>query len=383
MKVLQLFAGGLQKKTIKPVVTIILVSMVCLTLFNYFSQVAILRSDDEETVKSALNTAQGFFDSHLNLYQQMATLLANTPSVADAVKRDDRERLTDEYGQAFGALKKRIQLNQFNFHRPPGVTLLRLQDPMRFGDRIVDVRRTIADVYEKKTGVKGLEFGRTGLGLRGVEPIYSRGSFVGSVEFGGDLAPALEEAKRSFGIECGIVIAKSATAVAQALPEWQGSAKSIGDYLSFYSTNQPLTTGIITSDMLENGKKSGSIPYIGSGSFQGKNYSVGISPLKDYSGNAIGYLYVMKDRTVVLGKIYNSLAINLLVFLVALSAIVFAINKSVSKSVIEPVVYLSTVADNISKGKVGEKVEMKTGDEIETLAKSIDRLRVSMKMFLE
>jgi methyl-accepting chemotaxis protein len=383
MKLTQLFTGGLNKKTIKPVVIIIMVSMTCLTIFNYYSQVSILKSDAEETVNSALNTAQGFIESHLNLYQQMATLLANTPSVADAVRRDDRVRLTEEYNQAYGALKKRIQLNQFNFQRPPGVTLLRLQDPERFGDRIIDVRRTIADVYAKKVGIKGLEFGRTGLGLRGVEPIYLRGSFVGSVEFGGDLAPALEEAKRAFGIECGIVIAKSATTVAQVLPELQGTAKHIGDYLSFYSTDQNLTLGIITAGLLENGKKSASFPFISSGSFQNKNYSIGVSPLKDYSGNVIGYLYVMKDRTVVLGKIYKSLAINLIVFLVALSAIVFAISGSISKNVIEPVVYLSHVADEISKGKVGEKVEMKTGDEIETLAKSVDRLRVSMKMFLE
>ena len=42
-------------------------------------------------------------------------------------------------------------------------------------------------------------------------------------------------------------------------------------------------------------------------------------------------------------------------------------------------VKLANVTNDISLGKVGEKIEIATGDEIEVLAKSIDRLRVSMK----
>jgi HAMP domain-containing protein len=90
----------------------------------------------------------------------------------------------------------------------------------------------------------------------------------------------------------------------------------------------------------------------------------------------------MKDRSLVLAKIYKCLAINVVVSLAILIAIVFAMSSSLSKTVIEPVVKLAKVTNDISMGKVGEKIEIVTGDEIEVLAKSIDRLRVSMKMFL-
>lgn len=83
-----------------------------------------------------------------------------------------------------------------------------------------------------------------------------------------------------------------------------------------------------------------------------------------------------------LAKIYKCLAINVVVSLAILIAIVFAMSSSLSKTVIEPVVKLAKVTNDISMGKVGEKIEIVTGDEIEVLAKSIDRLRVSMKMFL-
>ena len=382
MTLTYLLPSGLKKKTILPVVLILIASLTCVAVFNYYSQVSILQTDAEESVTSAINTTQGFIESHLNLYKQMAVLLASTPAVGEALGKNDRTWLKNEYLESFEELKKSIHLNQMNFHQPPGTAFLRLQDVERYGDNLSEVRRTIADVYKSKSGVKGLEFGRTGLGLRGVEPVMAKGKFVGSLEFGGDLAPALDDAKHAFGLECGIVIAKAATSIAKSMPNWQGLAKPIGEHLSFYSTNPALTMGVITVGMLDRMTNEGNSLYMDSGSFQGKDYSIGITPLKDYSGTIIGYLYVIKDRTVVLGKIYKSLAINLLVFLVVLLIIAFAISRSINKTVVEPVVKLANIANDISMGKVGEKVEIKTGDEIENLAKSIDRLRVSMKMFL-
>jgi HAMP domain-containing protein len=41
------------------------------------------------------------------------------------------------------------------------------------------------------------------------------------------------------------------------------------------------------------------------------------------------------------------------------------------------------VADDISMGKLSEKIEVTSNDEISQLAKSIDRLRLSVKKLLE
>ncbi|GEM_PF-529630 len=382
MPLTDILPSGLKKKTIMPVILILIISMTCVAAFNYYSQVTVLNTEADESLTSAINTAQGFIEGHLNLYKQMATLLAHTSAVGEALSNNDRSRLTQEYLESYKALKKDIHLNQMNFHRPPGVALLRLQNPENFGDNLVQVRHTIADVYKNQVGVKGLEFGRTGLGLRGVEPVFAKGTFVGSLEFGGDLAPALDDTKQAFGVECGILISKAATSLAKSMPDGQGSAKPIGEHLSYYSTNQSLTMGTITAEMLDKAAKQGPSNSMDTGRFQGKDYSIGFAPLKDYSGSVIGYLYVMKDRSLVLAKIYKCLAINVVVFLAILLAIVFAISSSLSKTVIEPVVKLANVTNDISKGKVGEKIEIVTGDEIEVLAKSIDRLRVSMKMFL-
>ena len=44
---------------------------------------------------------------------------------------------------------------------------------------------------------------------------------------------------------------------------------------------------------------------------------------------------------------------------------------------------LTEASVDLSMGKLNQKIEIKTNDEIEDLAKSIDRMRISMKKLLE
>ena len=82
---------------------------------------------------------------------------------------------------------------------------------------------------EKRAGVRGIEI-RTrryrapgeGAGL------LQKGSHVGSVEFGGDPAPALEDAKKVFNTEVVVLITQEAAT--QVWQEWQKNVKLIGNY---------------------------------------------------------------------------------------------------------------------------------------------------------
>jgi HAMP domain-containing protein len=95
-------------------------------------------------------------------------------------------------------------------------------------------------------------------------------------------------------------------------------------------------------------------------------------------------VYILKDRTATLGKITRMLYINLGVYTSILIIVSLAIGLAITRNVINPVVGLTRTADEISMGKLSEKVEVPGAkDEIATLAKSIDRMRVSMKKLLE
>jgi methyl-accepting chemotaxis protein len=117
---------------------------------------------------------------------------------------------------------------------------------------------------------------------------------------------------------------------------------------------------------------------------QGRDYSIAIAPLLDFATQKVGYLYLLKDRTETLAKIKRSLYINIAVYASILVIVSLAIGFAITRNVINPVIGLTRMADEISMGKLSDKVDVPGAkDEIATLAKSIDRMRVSMKKLLE
>lgn len=372
---------SLKSKTVLPVIIILALVMSGLAVFNYYSQVTLVNDEAEETLTGVLNTAHGILDARLNLYQQMATLVANMPTAAQAFAKGDRKKLTEEFLPGFDLLKAKFGLGQFQFHTPPAWSFLRVHQPDKFGDDLSTFRFTVLTVNQHQTGARGLEIGRAGIGLRGVEPVFSKGYHIGSVEFGGELAPAVEDAKKVFNTDMVVLIAQEAAT--QVWSEWQKSVTLIGGYAPLYSTNASLTQGIVEPGMLAAAKSMGGTAYIDRATAGGREYYVAISPLLDYAGKDIGFLGVFMDRTAVVAKIRRTLIINIAVYASILLLVSVAINRSLRKSVINPVISLTNAADAVSMGKLAEKIEVKSNDELETLAKSIDRMRVSMKKLLE
>jgi HAMP domain-containing protein len=373
----------LKTRTIIPVQIILVLVMTGLAYFNYVSQVALLNSQVEENLSGAVNTGHTIIESQLSLYQQMAALVAEMPTVGVLFTKGDRTKLYGEFSQSFQSLKTRFNLFQFQFHTPPAMSFLRMNEPQKFGDDLSTFRRTVLSVNTEKKGVRGLETGRTGLGLRGVEPIFFKEKHYGSVEFGGDLLPVLENIKKAYGVEVGIALSQQAAAI--VFPDWQKKTKPLGEYIPYFSTKADLTTPALSADLFRRAAAATKgHAVISAARVQGRDYSLAISPLLDYAGQNIGYLYILKDRTETLGKITRTLYINLVVYASILIIVSLAIGFAITQNVINPVLGLTRTADAISMGKLSEKVDVPGAkNEIAMLAKSIDRMRVSMKKLLE
>jgi len=373
----------LKTRTIIPVQIILILVMTGLAYFNYASQVSLLHTQDEEELNGAMNTSHTIINSQLSLYQQMAALIAEMPSVGGLFAKGDRTKLYAEFSPSFQSLKSRFNLFQFQFHTPPAVSFLRMNEPQKFGDDLSTFRRTVLSVNTDKKGVRGLETGRTGLGLRGVEPVFFKGKHYGSVEFGGDLLPVLENIKKAYGVEVGIALSQQAAAI--VFPDWQKKTQPVGDYIPYFSTKAELTQPALSAELFRNAASAvKDRAVISETRVQGRDYSIAISPLPDYTGQTIGYVYILKDRTETLGKITRTLYVNLAVYASILIIVSLAIGLAITKNVINPVLELTHTADEISMGKLSLKVDVPGAkDEIATLAKSIDRMRVSMKKMLE
>ncbi|NLI30739.1 MAG: hypothetical protein GX423_11785 [Nitrospiraceae bacterium] len=375
------YRSSIKGKTIVPVVLLLFLSMTGLALYNYFSQVALLNREAEDSMKTAANTAQNIIDSRLKQYQQTAAFVAALPTPTAAFAQGDRNRLLNEVGPGFGHLKTSFGFAQFQYHLPPATSFLRMHQVDKYGDDLSQIRQTVVYTNTNKKGSRGIEVGRGGLGLRGVMPVTYQGKHIGSVEFGGDLSAAIDEAKEVSGLEYGVIL--TPTAESQAWPEWQRQEKKIGDNVVFYSTNYNLIGKAITPNLLKTPAAPADQALVVQADVLGKSYDIAIKTLRDYSGQAIGHLVVLKDRTNLISRIRLVLFVNIIIYLVVLGGIAWAVSKGLSKTVIDPVIALTAAADDISMGKCEEKIEFKSGDEIQGLAKSLDRMRVSMKKMME
>jgi methyl-accepting chemotaxis protein len=376
---------NLQTRTILPVISILVVIMIGLATYNYLAQVSVLNDNSEATLKSALNTAQQSLDTNISAYQQLATIIAANPYSAAAFAKGDRAGLLREYGPAYKLLKERFGLPSIKFDYPPATNFVRIHQPETYGDDQSEFRFTLVTANAKRVSVRGVEVGRVGIALRGVEPVSYNGKHVGSIEVGGDLGAPLEATHTTFNADLAVIIGKQKAALAfEALKSKMVALGS--DYLITNATNSDLTQKLVTSAILSEADRAltdSTGYYFTRVNYADQDYFVALGPLKDFSGASIGYLVVLMNQTAVVSKIRLSLYINIAIYAALLILISLAINYSLKRTVIDPVINLTKVADDISMGKLSEKIEVKTQDEISMLAKSIDRLRTSVKKLLE
>ena len=113
----------------------------------------------------------------------MATIVAEDFRVQELLANRDLEALRDYVLPLYERLKRDFGIRQFHFHIPPGKSFLRVHAPDMSGE-MISYRKAIMDVMKSGRGIASLEWGLTGLGIRGVAPVHYRGELAGSFEIG-------------------------------------------------------------------------------------------------------------------------------------------------------------------------------------------------------
>ena len=114
----------------------------------------------------------------------MAESVAGIPDVQAALAARDRDRLAELTVSSFDRLRDAYAVRQYQFHTPPATSFLRVHRPERFDDDLSGFRQTVVDTNARQVAISGLEEGVAGLGIRGVVPVRYQGAHVGSVEMG-------------------------------------------------------------------------------------------------------------------------------------------------------------------------------------------------------
>ncbi|HWR89742.1 MAG TPA: HAMP domain-containing protein [Dissulfurispiraceae bacterium] len=195
------------------------------------------------------------------------------------------------------------------------------------------------------------------------------------------LVSSLDEIRKIYEVEGGILVSKTAATAKNG--NGRRHAHPVTEYAPHFSTLPNLSDSILKPDVFGKMSAASDRIHIDESVFSGRTYALAMARLKDYSGREIGILYVMKDRSAALKRIQKTLAINVTICAAILIFISAAISFILKKTVVNPVTALATTVNAISMGNLTQKVEVTTKDELAGLAKSIDRMRVSMKRLLE
>lgn len=115
---------------------------------------------------------------------RLTTASISGAGIIEAFAEGDRQRLTQLTLPIYETLKQQYNIQQFQFHRPPATSYLRLHQLARFDDDHSSFRETVVKANAQRQPQSGLEAGVAGIGLRGVIPVYHQQRHLGSAEVG-------------------------------------------------------------------------------------------------------------------------------------------------------------------------------------------------------
>ena len=352
--------------------TLIVFSLIMAGLITYNAITSAQQFDKVEEAR--LENMSEVFNSRLKAKEDLAVALAtdvaNNPEVQAAFAAKDRERLIELTLPSYQVLDEQFDVPQFQFHLPPATSFLRLHSLEKYGDDLSSFRFTVLAANAEKRTVGGPELGRAGLGVRGVVPVTYQGRHIGTVEFGTDVGSTLiEELKNDFGYDIQILLSRVPAEVATFSGVAEDSQGPIDELLFQAST---LDTPVFASATSYTQALAGSakVEQVG---VDKQEYAVYSMPLYDYSGNVIGVVDIISDRTAIVQQqtAQVSLSVGILLILLLVGGLGFAYFAGL---IHRPIGELTSVASAIAAGDFSKRTNVKSDDELGTLAQSFDSM---------
>lgn len=142
-----------------------------------------------------------------NIDDQVAEYLGMAIVEGGQTKEDIRLDFLDRFEPLYYETMK-IGLRQFQFHLPNTESFLRLHQPDRYGDLLIDIRQTVNAVIRERKAIGGLEEGRFLNGYRYVFPIFKGQQLVGTVEFSYSYYSIVKSVLDTYHLEAVFVMEK-------------------------------------------------------------------------------------------------------------------------------------------------------------------------------
>lgn len=304
----------------------------------------------------------------------LAIQSAQTPQIQEAFAARNRLMLLEMTRDTFNGLRDQFGVRQYHFHTPESRSFLRVNVPDSFGDDLSGFRATVVLVNATLEPVAGLEVGRTGLGLRGVHPVFYEAEHIGSVEFGLNIdAVFVENLNARYENDWRILITKESVRAAtrdqifadlvifrdSLIPELFLLGETIPEPYQSEETYFKVLEGETVTTQIRGE--------------QNRTYLVTSLPLRDYQGQVIGVVESITDNTAIVQAQTNRFLLLLVGLLMVAAAGGFAMVSITNRS-LSPLQGLTEAALAIEKGDFTRQVPVTSSDEIGLLATTFNSM---------
>lgn len=362
---------------IKLIVAVLAVVGICLGITAWNSITLI--HDQERQVMDNSKERQLLIDKEVEQiaseYLRQAIMLARLDGVPLALKLEDREFLLNIYSPIIEALNKANPDSpiRVHVHVPPAKSFLRLWKPEKHSDDLSSFRRSVVEVLETGSPVKGLEAGRSGIAIRGIAPIKDEmGEIVGSIEVMTGIDRLIAKNAQKFGQEVALYRIKKDEIASLQTGEEEGSSR----FVQFYTSDGELSAKLMNEELLAAAINAPVVKMAG-------HTLVIATPLKNYDGSAAGVYATFTDMTpffqVQRQTLIKSALIGLMSF-IAISIVVWVLFRAV---LLTPLNQSLSALSRISNGDLTVELPVKNGDEMGQLAESINRMVMHLRHLID
>ena len=329
--------------------------------------------------KVRVRTARGALDGDPELLRQRTRFLRDQ-TIESIFLQQDRDALYNHNQPLFDELQEKYGITGWNFFTPDGRMFLRMQEKDNYGDQID--RFTLKKAEATGELASGIEMGKTAYALRVVAPYRQDNQIIGYVELYEEIPHFLTILKDQAGSDVSIVADKKFLNKADWISVTQARGiknnwDNLKDYLVIGATGDTQSTQECFSG------KNVQLVSQGKNIFQtikngGKEFVCGGFEIIDASGAQAGALMIvadMSDHAVLANTINHTGTVYLILILGIALLIGIMFSRSISKSIAK----LSKSVSLMSHGDLDQRVDIRTGDEIEYLGKEFNKMADDVK----
>lgn len=283
----------------------------------YYVQQVDLKREENILKRNTVSAYKNILYNYDILYKSKLEGILSSPGVKEAIKDQDRLTLYSLVEEKYKALKKNNEsIKILHFHKPNGLTLLRVHQPQRYDDNIAQKREMCSYIHKHKKAIASFEAGINLLGYRVMVPIFFKEEYIGALEIGIEPDFVLKQMKNIHNVS-GVIFAKEAKIYDEV---HVNKTKKLIGYFRLESNS------LVHKDLIHNIPKDYDLTTNTRVQKDGKIYDIYLLEHKDFKEEVSAKTLIFNDVTTI-SEHFNKLLVQIIIFSIILFLILVATMK--------------------------------------------------------